>query len=394
MATAQEDVHRKPLSFQPLKSFKTEIRLLELQPARDALNDTVTCRLVNVPLTGELEFIGLSALVGDLTVTETIRINHRKIPIPSNLGQALRHVRAVFLPSTHTALPRSSHSSRETPDNEKLVCSPGDAPAKKAPARPTPKWLVNLMRGTRSILKDTRQQTRYFGPEPLRLWVDSLCINSRDQQEVSHRREMVATAYRSAKMVVGWLGLKDDSSELIIDTMSTIDNAMPAEFGSPEDREQHPENYAPHYAWMKDMMHLWTLPPNIQKLDEWPTYVAMLAFMSRPYFQREWILNEIALARFPAFLLGDSIVSWMQVVRMNRATEELVDNGSSVFPEEFRKALNFFPLSTVYTLLVEFETRQERRQNAAAADDDDRASSVGSTKSSPWSWSLSHSTSK
>ncbi|ROW03713.1 hypothetical protein VMCG_05368 [Cytospora schulzeri] len=385
MATAQaaDAVHPKPIPFHPLNCNKSEIRLLEIQPARDALNDTLVCRLVNVPLTEDLEFIGLSALVGDPAVTEDIRINHRRVSIPSNLGQALRHVRAVFRPSTP---PRSSHSSAETLEQDGRLIISREAPIKTVPFKPAPRWLISLMQGARSILPDPRHQTRTVGTECLRLWTEILCINSRDPQESSHRRDNVAAAYSSAKMVVGWLGLKDSSSEMVIGTIHTIDAAMPRRFGSPVDREQHPEHYAPHYVWMKDLMHLWTLPPGLQRLEEWPTYAAMHAFMSRPYFQREWILNEIALARFPAFLLGDTILSWKQVLRMNRATEELVDHGASMFPEDFRKALNFFPLSTVYTLLGDLEKRQ-----AAEGDVDDTASSAASTRSMPQSSSLSRS---
>lgn len=374
MATAQSDaVQAKPIPFPPLRPNTSEIHLLEIQPARDALNDTLVCRLVNVQLTKDLEFIGLSALVGDPTVTEDIRINNRKVSVPANVGQALRHVRAVFRPYSP---PRSSHSSADTHDQDGQLIHSREAPARAA--KPAPRWLVSLMRGARSILPDPRHQTRHAGTECLRLWTESLCINSRDPHESSHRRETVATVYNSAKMVVGWLGLKDSSSEVVIGTIHTIDAAMPRQFGSPVDREQHPEHYAPQYVWMKDLMHLWTLPPGLQTLEEWPTYAAMHAFMSRPYFQRDWILNEIALARFPAFLLGDTILSWKQVLRMNRATEELVDHGASVFPEEFRKALNFFPLGTVYTLLADLEKRQ-----AAEGDVDDTASSAASTRSIP-----------
>ena len=57
-------------------------------------------------------------------------------------------------------------------------------------------------------------------------------------------------------------------------------------------------------------------------------------------------------------MMGDEIVSRKQVLRMNGATEELVENGANVFPEEFRKELSFFPLSTIYALLGEFGGRQ------------------------------------
>ncbi|ROW17334.1 hypothetical protein VPNG_01325 [Cytospora leucostoma] len=379
MATAQGDSgppHNSVL-FQSLRTNECEIRLLEVQTARVTLSSTVVCRLVNVPLTEDLEFIGLSALVGDPTVTEDIQIDHRRISVPLNIGQALRHVRGVFLPSA--TLPRSSCSPTGTQSHEKQLIQAPESPVKigavtSIPIKPAPRWLVNLMRGVRSILPDSRHQNRHARPEPLRLWTESLCINTQNPQELSQRRETIFKVYSSAKMVVGWLGLKDDSSEMVIETMHTIDAAMPPRFGSPEDRELHPEHYAPHHVWMKDMMHLWALPPGTQSLEEWPIYVAMHAFMSRPFFQREWILNEIALARYPAFLLGDTILSWRHVVRMNRATEELADHGASVFPEEFRKALNFFPLTTVYTLLIELEKRQP-----AQGDRDDISTSTANS---------------
>lgn len=258
--------------------------------------------------------------------------------------------------------PPSSCSPTGAQNQERQLIRTPEGPVKIAavtsmPIKPAPRWLVSLMRGVRSILPDSRDQSRHARPEPLRSWTESLCIDSQNPQELSQRRETILKAYTSAKMVVGWLGLKDESSDMVIETMHTIDAAMPPRFGSPEDRELHPEHYAPQHVWMKDMMPLWTLAPGTQSLEEWPIYVAMHAFMSRPFFQREWILNEIAMARYSAFHLGDTISSWRHVVRMNRATEELADNGASGFPEEFRKALDFFPLTTVYTLLVELEKR-------------------------------------
>lgn len=61
------------------------------------------------------------------------------------------------------------------------------------------------------------------------------------------------------------------------------------------------------------------------------------------------------MATFPAFLIGDQIVSWLEVLRLNRNNEELIDHGALLFPEEFRKLIHFMPMGAIYTLLKEFE---------------------------------------
>ncbi|KAK9772546.1 putative Heterokaryon incompatibility protein 6, OR allele [Seiridium cardinale] len=336
-----------PIPYKRLSSRTPEIRLLEIQPTSN-LNENVSCRIVNVPLSEEPVFVGLSALVGDPSVTEDIYVNHIKIPVPANLAEAIRHVRAVFLPAS-TAVNSSraaSVNSSELTDNdtEKSSQKSREHDGTLKPRR----WLRNLFRPFKST------QTK---PQPLRLWTDNLCINSRDALEAGDRVRLMEEAYRRAQTVVGWLGLKDETSDLVVETIDTIDAAMPKEFGSPQHRKEHPEHYAPRYVWMADMMHLWALPDGIQRLDQWPIYKSMSAFMARPFFQRGWIMTEISKATFPTFLLGKSIISWAQILRMNRATEELVDNGADMFPESFRDQLNFFPLNTIFTLLDGFETQ-------------------------------------
>lgn len=358
MATqSQAAAHYKAITYRALDPSNPEIRLLEIQPVlRDVSSAAVVCRLVNTRITPELEFIGLSALVGGSGEKKNIWINSHKIAVPANLEEALRHVRTVFLPSAHTKTDTGPRTSEDSWDRGGKSQKPTHT--EQISAKPAPGWLRRLLKGVASILPDDQQKSHHHKPQPLRVWADTICINSLDTNEAAKQQHLLREAYQHAKLVVGWLGVKDESTDIVIQTIRTIDKAMPSEYGTPEDRDQHPENYAPHYAWMKDMMELWTLPPGLTNLDEWPIYAAMRDFMQRPYFQREWILREISMAKFPAFLLGDEIVSWKQVLRMNRATEELVENGADVFPEEFRKKLSFFPLSTIYALLGEFERRQ------------------------------------
>ncbi|OAA82370.1 hypothetical protein LEL_01915 [Akanthomyces lecanii RCEF 1005] len=172
----------------------------------------------------------------------------------------------------------------------------------------------------------------------------------------------MARAYRNAALVVGWLGTKDETSDLAIEIIRAWDRCMPESFGEPGDREAHPENYAPILQWMQPVAHLSEVPENITDPREVPSYNAIFEFLNRPFFRNTWLLDEMSLARFPAFLLGDDIVSWMQILRLNRVNEDIRDHGADMFPDELRHLLQYMPLGSVFTFLEDFDQRQRERQ--------------------------------
>ena len=51
------------------------------------------------------------------------------------------------------------------------------------------------------------------------LWVDAVCINQNDSTEKSRQVAMMSIIYKSARRVICWLGLEDES---ISDTMETL----------------------------------------------------------------------------------------------------------------------------------------------------------------------------
>ncbi|KAL6692944.1 hypothetical protein J3F84DRAFT_81453 [Trichoderma pleuroticola] len=338
------------IRYRPLDRSGNEIRLLELQPATtNDINERVVCRLVHERLSDPSDFIGLSALYGDITVTETIFVNGAAISIPVHLAQALRYMRVVFLAA---ALPTPDASMTDL-QGPAAMPAPLPAPPKKAPG-----WLRSLLKNVRHMLAE--QGAPRGGTPPLRIWLDLLCINGRDTREESERRAHMARAYRHAKMVVGWLGLKDSTSDLAIEIIKAWDKCMPITFGEPGDREAHPDDYAPVLQWMGPVAHLSNIPEGITDPRDVPSYKAISEFLNRPYFRNAWILDDMGKARFPAFLLGDDIVSWMQILRLNRVNEEIKDHGADMFPNELRPLLEYLPLGSVYAFLKEFDNRQRQ----------------------------------
>lgn len=335
MATQALSISTRQLNYKNLSRDRHEIRLLEVQPASD-INDIIIARLVNRPLTPELEYIGVSALYGDTEVSEKVQVDNKRIALPGNLGQALRHVRAVFS--------QSDVSSNASEGGDSLNETRRFKEPK--PDKKQPRWLGNILRGLgfqRPEVDRARNQST-----TLLIWLDAVCVNQRDAREQKEQHRMMSNAYRNAKAVVGWLGPKDETSDKAVHVIRTCDRSLPNNFGTPEDKELHPENYAPHYVWMEGIKHLWALPDGVSDFRENSNFQAVSKFFSRQYFQRDWILTELAMGAFPTFLVGEEIVSWSEVLRWNRCNEELIDVSTAHFPSDFRQLIEtFIPLGTV-----------------------------------------------
>ncbi|KAF7545214.1 hypothetical protein G7Z17_g9351 [Cylindrodendrum hubeiense] len=320
------------LTYRRLDPLKREIRLLEIQSARN-INDTVDCRLATYRLTDELEYIALSSLYGDASDTEKIIVGGRAVNIPAHLSQALKHVRAVFYPTISQRFQRT--------------------PARRT--HNTPRWLRQLFGLSSSNAKDGSDSSR---PKALRVWVDILCVNQRDDFEKSKQLVEMRQIYGSAELVVGWLGEKAEHTAVAMSTLAEIEDAMPPHWGDPGDREKHPEDYSPTHKWAESITHIWADGADGEIPFLMPHWIGCNDFMTRQYFQRRWILEEIALSRFPTFLIGDTVVPWKQVLRLNRMMEEFKYHPSDVFPPHLSAMIADLPLETAHKLLDEFAKRE------------------------------------
>lgn len=304
--------------------------MLEIAPSHGDVNDRLDCRLVTRRLGSSLDFIALSTLIGEGDA-EVVVVNGRKTSIAGNVAQALRNLRQVFLP------PVTSRSQERRKDG----------------------WVVHFFRKVGSIFPSDPNEA---ANNVVLVWLDLLCINPNNEHEKTKRRLAMYEVFQAAKMTVGWLGPADDLSGIAVDTMQDISKAMPTLFGDPEDRKAHPENYSPQHRWVRQIEYVWEppVPGDYDSVYEAETPKALAGFLSRQYFQRDWILEEIAMATFPAFLIGDRIVSWRDVLRMNKVMEEMRDNDSDVFPRQLRPLVHNWPLGTIYALLKELEKNQKQ----------------------------------
>ncbi|QPC80280.1 hypothetical protein HYE68_011032 [Fusarium pseudograminearum] len=313
---------RPRIQYSKLNSSRDEVRFLEIEPA-NSISEQVVCRLVTLPLSRDVEFIAISSLLGDPTDQERINLNRVAIPVPVNISLALKHVRAVFYPAVTKSSQENLGGQRER-------------------ERRSPSWL-------RSLLRHFGGREAQDRPK-LRIWIDCLCVNSMDSRENAKSRVIMYHVYQRAQMVVGWLGLKSPQTDEGVQLIQAFDNAMPATWQEPGDKELHPENYSPEHEWAIPIIDLFD--------PQAAGGLGCADFLGRDFFQRRWILEEMAMARVPTFLIGDAIVSWNQLLRMNLAMEEFKDYPSNVCPASTRAVVHEFPLGTVHALLDEFEKRK------------------------------------
>ncbi|KAG6007116.1 hypothetical protein E4U21_006300 [Claviceps maximensis] len=360
------------IRYRPLNRNRNEIRLLEIQPPlTDDIKERLACRIIHERLDEEPQFAGLSALYGAVTETECIQINGARIAVPANVAEAMRHVRAVFLGRRDDQTSQSQGQTQGQTQSPNLgstgTVSSTKSPQSKSRSDKIPGWLRSLLSNAKQMLVDpSASNSRGNSSPPLRIWLDLLCINRRDVKEEAERRSAMVRAYRHAQMVIGWLGPADDTSGLAIEIIRAWDSCMPANFGEPGDREAHPENYAPIMQWMGPVAHLSDIPEGITDPREVPSYKAISTFLNRPYFRNAWILDDMALSRFPTFLVADEIVSWKQILRLNRVNEDIKDHGAEMFPDELRHLLEYMPLNSVCTFLKEFEKHQKEDNHVPA----------------------------
>lgn len=130
------------------------------------------------------------------------------------------------------------------------------------------------------------------------LWVDAVCINQEDLSERSEQVQRMAAIYAQAYKVVVWLGAEADDSKLALDCLRYIGEqgiVTKSNFGyrSPEARE--PDWY----------LATCDIP--------YPSRVwnAVSQLLSRAWFERLWIFQEIQLANARSvFQCGFDEIAW------------------------------------------------------------------------------------
>ncbi|EEY20312.1 conserved hypothetical protein [Verticillium alfalfae VaMs.102] len=137
-----------------------------------------------------------------------------------------------------------------------------------------------------SALRHLRYENR-----PRTLWVDAICINQQDLDEVAVQVKGAATVYKEAVRVMIWLGLSSHDSALAMHALSNLgaqvivraDSWICSAPGATE-ADWHDRNVLLPY--------------------DKATWLAIDSLLNRAWFSRIWIVQELHLAKNAVFLCG------------------------------------------------------------------------------------------
>ena len=140
---------------------------------------------------------------------------------------------------------------------------------------------INLEEALRTLrgLQETRLGMRY--------WVDSLCIDQENLVERNHQVKRMRDIYSRARAVIVWLGREEKADKDAVQTMRRLCR-----------------NPCIEYPLL--------LPPNLL-LDAWHS---LSAFMGKPYWNRSWIIQELALNHNSTLVLCGKLKLTRRMIRL------------------------------------------------------------------------------
>lgn len=138
------------------------------------------------------------------------------------------------------------------------------------------------------------------------LWCDSICINQQDLDERAAQVRRMGDIFKHAWRVIAWLGPADHQSHLAIRTLAELADYI--DFSS--DGEDYPVNQVRLKAATAEVFtDSERLLPLTQ--EQWG---ALEALISRSWFRRLWVRQEIVLAgRDAVAVVGGDSIPWMHL---------------------------------------------------------------------------------
>jgi len=163
------------------------------------------------------------------------------------------------------------------------------------------------------------------------VWVDQVCIDQSDHKERSHQVAMMRQIYENANEVLVWLG-PDPTEGVAFNWLHRqamlIGDYVRGECGDADDTVT--ASMATDYMVRASKNSLESLArPELMALVK-----GLADFMSRPWWTRCWVAQELVVARKARLLLGNRMLEWFTFTIAIRALRPifgwLVDSGPNI----------------------------------------------------------------
>ncbi|KAK4121881.1 HET-domain-containing protein [Parathielavia appendiculata] len=169
-----------------------------------------------------------------------------------------------------------------------------------------------------------------------KFWIDAVCVNQRDKRERSEQVMLMADIYRTATVVVSWLGEQDRHTEPGFTLLAELKEVS---------------DYAPHL-----LNYLSKLSPDSHEYGDdermalfscRQLWVSVAHVFQRTYFSRAWIIQEVVLSRTVKVLCGLYELDWSVIAEASHffSTSGWARHLTSLFIESAKQALPWQQLS-------------------------------------------------
>lgn len=130
------------------------------------------------------------------------------------------------------------------------------------------------------------------------LWVDAICINQDDIPERNTQVAQMQTVYKNARNVRIWLGEEENQSDLAIQLLMEL-----------KDRGMSRQ-------WIRDSL-------TSGFYQDW--YIALLNMLLRPYWQRLWVVQEVAFAGNAVIHCGKSSIPYEIALEFTKVFDKVCE---------------------------------------------------------------------
>lgn len=146
---------------------------------------------------------------------------------------------------------------------------------------------------------------------PRILWADAVCIDQSDVEEKSYQVNLMGEIYGRASRVLIWLGEDPDgdaeeASHFIKDINRHFEREVLNISAKQESLSQKPISMIIH-----DLPALASNSP-LLSIASWQIFINL---MSRPFFSRVWVLQEVGLAEEAWAFVGDASIQLSEIVQ-------------------------------------------------------------------------------
>lgn len=153
------------------------------------------------------------------------------------------------------------------------------------------------------------EQALFYYPHHY-FWVDSISIDQSNVLEKNVQVQMMGRIFSKAISVLAWVGHHADNSHNLLSWAPTMEEVVDMQA---QHRLEHPVGPGREWQHRISMLDF----DDASKLCQ-----AWYAFCGRAYWQRTWILQELALGQEIFVLCGDSKLGWRQLNVLRRTIDE------------------------------------------------------------------------